>query len=61
LLPSGRWLCESESFENFSNQWKARESYDFVSADEFVETFELAGPGKGFSTYSRTHLKRAAR
>jgi hypothetical protein len=30
---------ESERFENFSNEWRARETYDIVSADEFVETF----------------------
>ena len=51
-------VFESEGFENFSNSWKARETYKFLSDDEFVETFELAGPGKPFSVYSRNHLKR---
>jgi len=54
-------VFESEVFENFSNAWRARETYEFVGDDEFIETFELAAPGKAFETYSRTVLKRAAR
>ena len=54
-------VFESESFENFSNTWKARESYEFLSDDEFIETFELAPQGKPFQVYSRNHLKRVAR
>jgi hypothetical protein len=52
---------ESESFENFSNSWKARETYEFLSDDEFVETFELAPPGKSYQVYSRNQLKRMAK
>jgi len=51
-------VFESEAFENFSNSWRARESYEFVSDDEFIETFELAAPGKPFQVYSRNHFKR---
>lgn len=51
-------VFESEAFENFSNAWKARESYEFISNDEFVETFELAPPGKPYQVYSRNRLKR---
>ena len=54
-------VFESESFENFNNSWKARESYEFLSDDEFVETFELAPPGQRFSIYSRNHFKRLPR
>lgn len=54
-------VFESEGFENFSNSWKARETYEFTGDDEFVETFELAPPGKPFQTYSRTQLKRTRR
>jgi hypothetical protein len=53
-----KMVFESESFENFSNSWRARETYEFVSRDEFVETFELAAPGKEFTIYSRTRLRR---
>lgn len=53
-----RIVFESVSFENFSNDWKARETYEIVSPDEFIEIFELAGPGKDFAVYSRNHLKR---
>ena len=51
-------IFDSVSFENFSNEWKARESYDVISPDEFVEIFELAEPGKDFVEYSRNHFKR---
>jgi THAP4-like, heme-binding beta-barrel domain len=53
-----RVVFESVSFENFSNEWKARETYVILSPDEFIETFELAGPGKEFAVYSRNHFKR---
>jgi hypothetical protein len=51
-------VFESVSFENFSNEWKARETYEVISRDEFIETFELAEPGKEFAVYSRNHFKR---
>ena len=54
-------IFESETFENFSNSWKARETYEFVSDDEFIETFELAPPGKAFELYSRNHFKRVSK
>ncbi len=44
--------------ENIAPGWKARESFRIVSADEFVETFSLAAPGKDWEIYSETHLKR---
>ena len=51
-------VFESEGFENFSNSWKARESCEFDSDDRFVETFELAPPGKDFEVYSRAEFRR---
>ena len=51
-------IFDSVSFENFDNQWKARESYEVVSPDEFIETFELAEPGKDFVVYSTNHFRR---
>jgi hypothetical protein len=51
-------VFDSVGFENFSNEWKARESYEVISPDEFIETFELAEPGKDFVVYSRNHFKR---
>jgi len=55
---AGALVFESESFENLSSLWKARETYSFASEDEFVETFELAPPGKAFAVYSRARLRR---
>jgi len=58
LGSASKRVFESESFENFDNAWKARETYDVISSDEFIETFELAPPGKPFEVYSRNHFKR---
>lgn len=54
-------VFESERFENFSNEWRARETYDILGPDEFIETFELAPPGKPFEVYSKNHFHRAAK
>jgi hypothetical protein len=48
----------STAIENISPGWVARETYQFVSNDEFIETFALAGPGKSFETYSETRFRR---
>jgi hypothetical protein len=48
----------SESIENIPAGWRARETYNIVNADEFVEVFELAGPGKEFEIYSEARLRR---
>lgn len=54
-------VFESENFENFSNTWRGRETYEFTSDDEFTETFELAPPDKPFQVYSQTRFKRDKR
>jgi len=54
----GHLVFESERFENFDNSWKARETYEILSPDEFTETFELGEPGKELQVYSRNHFKR---
>jgi hypothetical protein len=48
----------TESIENIPAGWRARESYQIVSNDEFVEVFELAAPGKEFEVYSENRFKR---
>lgn len=53
-----RLVFESEGFENFSNKWRARETYEIAGPDEVVEIFELAPPDKPFETYSTNRLKR---
>jgi hypothetical protein len=54
----GTVVFDSEAFENVPPGWKARETYKLVSADEFVETFELSQDGKTYEVYSRTRFKR---
>jgi hypothetical protein len=51
----------SERFENVPEGWRARETYEILSPDEFTETFELAESGKPFELYSRNHFKRVRR
>lgn len=48
----------TESIENIPPGWKGRETYRILSPDEFIETFELAGPGKEFELYSESRLQR---
>lgn len=48
----------SESIENIPPGWRARETYRILGDDEFVETFELAEPGKEFVSYSENRFTR---
>ena len=51
-------VFESEQIENLPGEWRARETYEQVSDDEFTETFELAPPTKPFETYGKTRFRR---
>ena len=55
---SERFVFTSESIENIPSGFRARETYRILGPDEFVERFELAEPGKEFTLYSETVLKR---
>ncbi len=55
---SHTFVFVSESIENIPVGWRAKESYQVISQDEFIETFELAPPGKGFELYSTCHMFR---
>ncbi len=48
----------SEAIENIPAGWHAKESYHVISPDEFIETFELAEPGKDFELYTQCHLRK---
>ena len=48
----------SESIENIPAGFRARETYKIVSANEFIEIFEIAEPGKDFEVYSENHFRR---
>jgi hypothetical protein len=61
MLPgssSGSVVFESEALENVPASWKARETYEVVSPDEFIETFELSEGGKPYEVYSKARFKR---
>ena len=59
LSPDGLEIVfVSEAIENIPTGWRAKESYQVISPDEFIETFELAEPGKDFIVYTSCRLKR---
>jgi len=51
-------IFTTEAIENIPAGWKAKETYKLTGNDEFTEIFELAAPGKDFSVYSESYLKR---
>ena len=51
-------VFDSEQLENVPSSWKARETYEILSPNEFVETFAIAEAGKTFETYSQNHFRR---
>jgi hypothetical protein len=54
----GSIVLTSEAIENLPPGWRARETYRFTGSDELVEVFEVAEPGKDFTIYSESWLKR---
>jgi hypothetical protein len=48
----------TEAIENIPDGWRARETYRSIGPDEFIETFELAAPGKEFARYTECRLRR---
>jgi len=52
-------VFESEALENVPSRWKARETYEVVSPDAFIETFEIAQPPGAHEVYSVARFKRA--
>jgi hypothetical protein len=48
----------STAIENISPGWRARETYEILNENEFIETFALAEPNREFATYSETHFRR---
>ena len=60
ISPDGKTIVfVSESIENIPAGYRAKETYRVISENEFIETFELAEPGKGFELYSTATLRRA--
>jgi hypothetical protein len=57
-VSTGNYEFISESIENFGNGWRAKELYEILNNNEFVERFYLAAPDKEFSLYVTNHFKR---
>jgi len=54
-------VFETEAIENIPSGWRARETYEAISPDEFVETFELASGTGPYEVYSKARFKRVGR
>lgn len=48
----------TESIENIPAGFRARETYNIISENEILETFEIAEPNKPFELYSKVKLIR---
>jgi hypothetical protein len=57
-IPDGKYEFVYESIENFLPGWKAKEVYDIINEDEFIEIFYLAPPEKEYSEFIRNSFKR---
>lgn len=58
-IPTGDSVVfTTEAIENLPAKWRARETLRLIGDAELLEVFELAPPGKDFSTYSETRLGR---
>ena len=53
------FVFTSEAIENIAKGWRARESYQKASDQQFTETFELAAPGKPFEVYTKVTLQKS--
>lgn len=51
-------VFETTAIENIPAGWRARESYEQPSADQWKERFELAQPGREFAVYTTGALER---
>jgi hypothetical protein len=48
----------STAIENIAAGWRARETYQILNNNEFIEVFAMAEPNHDFATYSETHFRR---
>lgn len=59
ISPDGRTIVlVTRHIENYAPGWRARETWQILGPDEFLETFELAPPGKDFVTYVENRFRR---
>lgn len=54
-------VFDSETLENRAAGSRARATYELYSSDEFIETTEVADPGKPLDLVSRTRFTRVGR
>lgn len=49
---------ETEYIENFEKGWRAKEVYQIINRNEFIEIFYLASPDEEYTEYVRNIFKR---
>lgn len=60
LSRPAKLVFESVRLDSASAAWKARDTFEVISPDEYVETFEVAEGDKPFAIQSRILFKRRA-
>jgi hypothetical protein len=53
-----KYVFASFEIENIPSGWRAREIYEILNDDEYIEIVELAPPGKDFAVYTKATMKR---
>jgi hypothetical protein len=48
----------STAIENVAPGWRARETYQVLNENEFIEIFAMAQPNRDFANYSETRFRR---
>jgi hypothetical protein len=57
--PEGKMLVfRTETIENIPAGWQARTTYEILGANEFRETFDLAGPDQEWSCFIINEFER---
>jgi hypothetical protein len=56
--PTTKLVFESERLDSLPATWKARETFEAVSPNEYIEIFEVAEGDKPFAVRSRVQFKR---
>lgn len=58
LPDGGKLVFRTEAIENIPPDWQARTTYEILGDNEFIETFDLAGPGGDWSCFITNEFKR---
>jgi hypothetical protein len=57
-VANGIYEFETVAIENFGEGWRAKEVYEIINQDKFIEHFFLASPGKEYQEYVKNTFRR---